>query len=107
MRAYTPDRWVVVEFTTPIEIFTKVFAGWYGGSTGGDSWKLNSGITNTRIDGDIYEFDGYSGSTYRCHSSGHGMSSYMLNLMCSWMKEIENMGDIKLRVLELDEIVAS
>lgn len=107
MNVYKPDRWVVVEFTTPTETYKKVFAGWYGGFTGGDSWKLNSGITATRIYKDLFEFDGYSGSMYQCNRHNYGMSSYMCNIWSSWLKQAENQEGVSLRVLELDEVVIS
>ena len=107
MRQYTPDRWVVLEFVTPDETFQKVFAGWYGGFTQGDSWKLNSGITETRKDGDLFEFDGYSGSTYVCHSSGYGMSAYMASVLANWQDQAFERGDIQINVLDLEDVTVS
>ena len=59
---YTPDAWVVLEFEYSGEVIRKVFAGWYGGYTTGDSWKLSSGITKVEYEGDIILFHNYSGS---------------------------------------------
>jgi hypothetical protein len=104
MSQYTPDRWVVLEFNHPERgVFRKLFAGWYGGWAGSDSWKLNSGITAVRIEDGIYEFDGYSGSTYRCHSSGHGMSGYMAQVLSGWYKQH---ADLEIKVIDLEDIVA-
>tara|TARA_R110000744_G_scaffold159328_1_gene275476 strand:+ start:85 stop:465 length:381 start_codon:yes stop_codon:yes gene_type:complete len=69
MSDYTPDNWVVLKVkegkgTFPIY---KVLAGWSGGYLDGDSWRINSGITQVKQDGDYYEFFGLSGSCYRCH----------------------------------------
>ena len=38
---YTPDAWVVVEINSEeFGMIKKIFAGWYGGYCGSDSWKL-------------------------------------------------------------------
>jgi hypothetical protein len=89
MSTYTPDRWIVLEIKHPdSEPVRKVFAGWYGGFTTGDSWQLNSGITNTRVDYcGHYEFDGQSGSTYYCDANDYGMTSYMRQALESWRKQ--------------------
>ena len=108
MNEYTPDVWVVLEFDTPeLDVPTrKVFAGWYGGYTGSNSWKLNSGITAVRIDDSgHYEFDGYSGSTYHCHFNNYHMSSLMLGVLAQWQKRAEQRGDVTIRILSIDEIV--
>lgn len=77
MSDYSPDKWVVVKITgndsAPIH---KVFASWYGGWAGSDSWKLNSGITKATIDGYVYSFEGSSGSVYKCHCDSYGTNSY-------------------------------
>ena len=109
MSTYTPDVWVVLEFDAP-ELTTptrKVFAGWYGGFAGSDSWKLNSGITETRRDGYWFEFDGYSGSTYHCHSNNYKMSGLMYNVLANWLTQAEQRGDTSIRVLTLDEVTQS
>ena len=107
MSTYTPDVWVVLEFDAPqLEQPTrKVFAGWYGGFAGSDSWKLNSGITETRRNGDWLEFDGYSGSTYHCHTNTYKMSGLMHGVLARWLKDAEQRGDIQIRVLTFDEAV--
>ena len=77
MSNYRPDKWVVVkissERTDPIY---KVFACWYGGFAGSDSWKLNSGITKATIEGYVYAFEGSSGSVYECHKDTYGTNMY-------------------------------
>lgn len=106
MREYTPDVWVVLEFDAPHlkEPLRKVFAGWYGGFAGSNSWKLNSGITEVRRDGDYYEFDGYSGSTYRCHEANYHMSSLMHGIYDNWIKQADERGDVTIKILSLDEV---
>lgn len=81
MSDYTPDRWLVVKITTPKEHLYKVFATWSGGYGGGDSWKMNSGITRASLVNDHWEFDGYSGSVYSCHTGGYGTNGYGGNVL--------------------------
>ena len=76
MSEYSPDRWVVVKIVTPKERLYKVFACWYGGYAGSDSWKLNSGITRATFQNDCYEFDGHSGSVYTCRKGAYGTNGY-------------------------------
>jgi len=77
MSDYTPDKWLVVRITGPDSPpVHKVFACWYGGYLGSDSWKLNSGITRVYEEGHCFMFDGSSGSTYACHKATYGASSY-------------------------------
>lgn len=107
MNAYTPDRWVVLEIITPKETIRKVFAGWYGGYTGSDSWKLNSGITDIREQDNLFEFEGYSGSTYFCHRNSYGMSGYMHSVLTSWLNQAETRGDVQINIIDLADIVVS
>ena len=76
MSDYTPDRWMVLGIHTPAEKIYKVFATWSGGYAGGDSWKLNSGITRATFADPYWEFDGSSGSVYRCHQDSYGTNGY-------------------------------
>jgi hypothetical protein len=104
MSYYTPDRWVMLEITGK-ETTRKIFAGWYGGFVGSDSWRLNSGITNIRVDDSgHYEFEGYSGSTYHCHVNSHGMSGYMFSVLTSWRNMYPN---VDFKKIDLETIVAS
>ena len=105
MTTYTPDVWVVLEFDGPqLEVPTrKVFAGWYGGFAGSNSWKLNSGITKVRCEGEWFEFDGYSGSIYRCHNNNYHMSGLMHGVLSNWLKAADERGDITIKILTLDE----
>jgi hypothetical protein len=77
MNEYRPDKWVVVKIsseTTPT--IYKVFACWYGGYAGSDSWKLNSGITKVTLEGNVFCFEGSSGSVYECHKDVYGTNGY-------------------------------
>ena len=76
MSNYQPDRWLVVKIVTPTQRLYKVFATWWGGYTGSDSWQMNSGITQATLVGDIWEFEGHSGSVYTCHKNAYGTNGY-------------------------------
>lgn len=84
-KVYTPDRWVVLEFNSPEHgKIRKAFAGWFGGFTAGDSWKLNSGITEITQDSDFVYFTGQTGSVYQCYKNAHGMGPYMGGVLTTW-----------------------
>jgi hypothetical protein len=95
MSDYTPDRWVVVRITDaespPIH---KVFACWFGGYAGSDSWKLNSGITRAYEDGHCFMFDGSSGSTYACHKASYGTNMYGHGVLQNMIVKAEKNGII-------------
>jgi len=76
MSEYTPDSWVVLKIKEGkyARGFYKVLGGWSGGYLDGDSWRMNSGITEIKVDGDYYEFYGSSGSCYRCHKKGYRLT---------------------------------
>jgi hypothetical protein len=77
MSDYKPDKWVVVKITSDkYPTIHKVFACWYGGYAGSDSWKLNSGITKATLEGFVYSFEGSSGSVYECHKDLYGTNFY-------------------------------
>lgn len=77
MSEYTPDKWVVIKIEgKKFPLTYKVFACWYGGYLNGDSWKMNSGITEVTKKEDYYLFKGYSGSVYRCHKQAYGFNMY-------------------------------
>ena len=67
MSEYLPNNWVVLRIVNPKETYYKVLAGWSGGYTTGDSWKMNSGVTEVKEDDNYYYFYGYSGSVYKCN----------------------------------------
>ena len=64
---YYPDNWVVLKITHNYNTLYKVLAGWSGGYTTGDSWRMNSGITRVEDAGKSWKFYGSSGSCYVCH----------------------------------------
>jgi hypothetical protein len=80
-----PDNWVVVKVD---EDFYKVLAGWSGGYLDGDSWRLNSGISKVKDDGDYWLFIGASGSVYQCHKKGYGIR---MNIVTQ-VKQLKELG---------------
>ena len=70
---YNPDNWVVLKISNEEEVLYKVLAGWSGGYTTGDSWRLNSGITSVEKQAYLYGFYGSSGSVYWCHQGSYGL----------------------------------
>ena len=69
MTEYNPDCWVILKITTKDDLLYKVLAGWYGGFLNGNSWRMNSGITEVEFDDPMYSFHGESGSVYHCHKN--------------------------------------
>jgi hypothetical protein len=69
-----PDKWVIIKIGDGN--LYKIFACWYGGYAGSDSWKLNSGITSVTREGNTYLFNGSSGSVYECHIDSYGTNFY-------------------------------
>ena len=95
MSDYRPDKWVVVKISSdkhsPIH---KVFACWYGGWAGSDSWKLNSGITKATLEGYVYSFEGSSGSVYECHKDCYGTNMYGSGVLSNMISNAANNGII-------------
>lgn len=101
MSKYTPDKWLIVKVTNTEknESHYRVFASWYGGYLGSDSWKLNSGITKVTEAGDYYFFDGASGSTYNCRKGCYGANGYGSGVLSQLIKDSAERG-ILIAVLE-------
>ena len=91
-REYVPDCWVVLELGDANRTIRKVFAGWYGGYTQGDSWKLSSGITEAQEFDNRWEFKNHSGSLYICYKNANRMSGYMSGIYSNWTAEAKDAG---------------
>lgn len=72
---YYPDSWVVVKIKDTG--LYKILAGWSGGYTTGDTWRMNSGITRVEDAADHWRFYGASGSCYVCDKRGYAMRMSM------------------------------
>jgi len=92
---YTPDNWVIIKLNGPDPHY-RVLAGWSGGYTTGDSWRLNSGITHHEFDGDYWYFKGSTGSCYKCYVASYEIK---MNIAHVWAKLQKLNGD-KVELLE-------
>ena len=102
MSDYTPDRWVVVRITGPdTPPVHKVFACWFGGYAGSDSWKLNSGITRATLEGNCYSFEGSSGSVYECHKDSYGTNMYGMSVLSNMIDKAAKNG-VTIEILPQD-----
>lgn len=101
---YTPDKWVILRINTKDAVIHKVFAGWYGGYTRGDSWKISSGIVDF-IDKEVfYSSLQDSGSTYNLYKISEGMSVYQSILLEDWVKKLQEQG-IAVEVISAEEFI--
>jgi len=86
---YNPDYWQVIKIASPEKgPIYKVFATWIGGFDKGESWKLNSGITEVRFNEPPYiDFVGWSGSIYTvvnydsCYRTSAWTGSILANMI--------------------------
>lgn len=91
MSEYIPHKWLVIKIEGgDFPLTYKVFACWYGGYLGSNSWKMNSGIAKVTKEEDFYLFEGHSGSVYKCHKDVYGVNMYghgVLNNIINKSKE--------------------
>ncbi len=95
MRQYTPNRWVLVKINNRGDAHYRFLAGWYGGFTSGDSWKLSSGLVEDKLTIDkqgCFVSPQSSGSCYVVHPGAYGMSMLMSSIANSFLKEAEESG---------------
>lgn len=97
MSDYRPDKWVMIKIGD--ENLYKIFACWYGGYAGSDSWKLNSGITSVTREGNTYLFNGSSGSVYECHTDCYGTNFYGGGVLDSMIKHAADNG-VNIEILD-------
>lgn len=86
---YAPDRWEIVDVNKDLK---KVFACWYGGYGGSDTWQMSSGVTKVEDLGDAYLVTNHSGSVYLCYKNSRGMSAYGSSVFNSYKKKLEAIG---------------
>ena len=85
---YYPDVWVMLEFKSKeYGAVRKIFAGWYGGYTGSDSWKLSSGNLKEYETEEFYVFPQESGSVYYCGKNNQQMNHYMCQVYSWWRND--------------------
>ena len=102
MSEYMPDRWCVIRIPGDKETVYKVFASWSGSYTGGDSWKLNSGITQARLVEGVWEFEGSSGSVYRCRQGSYGANAYGAGVLDDMIRRTHEGTGIDIDILDED-----
>ena len=96
MSYYCPDTWVVIKINSNSGVFYKILAGWNGGYAKGDSWRMNSGITECIEEDDYWLFIGSSGSTYACHKDMYGLR---MSTAGTWNQLEQKYGD-KVELME-------
>ena len=80
---YDSDKWMIIKLKDGY----KVFASSAGGYLDGDSWRLNSGITEIEDKGKAYYIHGESGSIYRCMKEDYGVAGgYNANVLRKLME---------------------
>ena len=92
MNEYVPDKWLIVKMEGKEETLYKVFACWYGGYGGSDSWQMNSGIKAVTEAEDYWLFEGYSGSIYKCRKGSYGLSNYGASILMSLTNKAKEQG---------------
>lgn len=105
---YHPDKWLLVKINGTDPHY-RIFGSWYGGYMGGDSYRMNSGITGVDEVGDFYVFKGSSGSLYSCQKEMYGAHMYgmsVLNrLVENSQQKMEIIYDLPKDLLRMDWII--
>ena len=86
---YKPERWVVIKIKEDNQTFYKLLGGWSGSYLEGQSWRMNSGISEIVLEDDFYLVKGFSGSIYKCHKNGYG-TNLVMNGIIAQMKSSKN-----------------
>lgn len=102
MSDYIPDKWVMVKIPYNGKFLYKIFACWYGGYAGADSWKLNSGVTRVTKEGYVYSFEGSSGSVYDCHEHCYGTNMYGHGVLSNMIKRAKEDGGYEIEIMPED-----
>lgn len=95
---YYPAYWVVVKVTPPkkdgveVKPIFKVLAQFSGSYLSGESWKLNSGITEYKEEGGKLFFIGSSGSCYVCSKEREGLGSFTVSIFASLKESLQDIG---------------
>ena len=89
-KEYNPERWEIIGDGKRF----KVFGSWAGGYLGSDSWRLSSGLQKIEedpADKDFYLMHNYSGSIYRCHKKGGGITGgYNYGVLSNFLEKAED-----------------
>lgn len=102
-----PDAWTILKFSGDGVVggpMYKVLAGWYGGYTGSDSWRLNSGISRVEESNECYFFHGHSGSVYQCYKNIERMTGLMSSKFEFWRKN--SPPDVSIDLIEVKDLLS-
>ncbi len=107
MSEYNPTRWAILSFDMDdgTKLY-KIIGSWYGGYTGGDSWKISSGITNVDVLEDHFSVTNHSGSIYKFGKTGYGMSNYTASVVYSYLTKMNEGATAKHNAHILEEVTA-
>lgn len=98
------ENWLILKITNPDNsILFKVFASWSGGYLDGDSWRINSGISEVKEDKDFYYFYGYSGSCYECPKNKYGTATSYSSVVLAKMLNVSEKNNIQLDLMDSKE----
>jgi hypothetical protein len=86
---YVPDNWVVIKLSGDDPHY-RILAGWSGGYTDSDTWRMNSGIVRVDETEDAFLFYGSSGSCYDCRKTAYCLRK---NNVYVWAQLQERYGD--------------
>lgn len=76
---YTPDRWLLIQIEG--EPTPRIFASWVGSYLYGSSWKLSSGNSEFKDQGEFYIVPQVSGSIYSCYKVSEGVTAYAAGVL--------------------------
>jgi hypothetical protein len=101
MSEYYPDKWLMVKLTNKAKkSHYRIFACWYGGFAGSDSWQLNSGVTKITEDEHGYHFEGSSGSVYHCNRNTYGTNGYGRSVLTNMIEKSKD--EILIEIIDED-----
>lgn len=100
MTTYSPDIWVILKHVQGKRVDYRVLAGWSGGYTQGDEWRINSGIVKITDEGGHWKVVGESGNAYLLckHSCRIGMSTMGI------LSRLKNKYGDNIKVIDIDDI---
>ncbi len=93
-----PDKWLMVKITMieTDEVLYKIFASWYGGFMGSNSWRMNSGVTKVTEDDKFFYFAGHSGSLYQCDKQSYGANWFCQGVLNDYIERSKHLADIQI-----------
>lgn len=106
MSEYYPDCYQFLRISSVYDdsVIYKLFAVWVGGYAQGDSWKINSGITQIFKEENSLRVSGYSGSTYVVNTENKFMSSYGTSVLTDIIKRADKEG-IKVELVSVEDVL--